>query len=95
MGVRSDPRARPRGLKHLYRRLACDPAFFSEMILLIFRADTEEAPADPDPVLVRYAEHALHLPKAERRLATSASATSSGMPRRVRTAYILMRRCAR
>lgn len=51
----------PEGLKHLYRRLARDPAFFSELIMLIFRADTEEAQADPDPVLVRYAEHALHL----------------------------------
>ncbi len=51
----------PEGLKHLHRRLARDPAFFSELIMLIFRADTEEAPADPDPELVRYAEHALHL----------------------------------
>jgi hypothetical protein len=51
----------PQGLKHLYRRLARDPAFFSELIMLIFRADTEEAPTDPDPELVRYAEHALHL----------------------------------
>jgi hypothetical protein len=51
----------PEGLKHLYRRLARDPAFFSELIMLIFRADIEEAPADPDPELVRYAEHALHL----------------------------------
>jgi hypothetical protein len=51
----------PEGLKHLYRRLALDPAFFSELIMLIFRARTDEAPADPDPELVRYAEHALNL----------------------------------
>lgn len=51
----------PEGLKHLYRRLARDPGFFTELVMLIFRADNEEAPADPDPELVRYAEHALKL----------------------------------
>lgn len=51
----------PEGLKHLYRRLSRDPAFFSELILLVWRARDEEAPADPNPEYVRYAEHALNL----------------------------------
>jgi hypothetical protein len=51
----------PQGLKHLYRRLGRDPDFFSELIMLTFRASTEETPADPDPELVRYAEHAMNL----------------------------------
>ena len=51
----------PEGLKHLYRRLARDAAFFSELVMLIWRGRTEEAPVDPDPEHVRYAEHALNL----------------------------------
>jgi hypothetical protein len=51
----------PEGLKHLYGRLARDPDFFVELIVLVFRGHTEQAPTDPDPELVRYAKHGMRL----------------------------------
>jgi hypothetical protein len=49
----------PEGLKHLHRRLAREPAFFVELVKVLYRPD-EGAPVeerDPDPDLARYAEH--------------------------------------
>jgi hypothetical protein len=51
----------PQALKHLHRRLSREPAFFVEIITLIFKADDQERAEEPDPEHVRYAQHAFRL----------------------------------
>ena len=54
----------PRRPRLLQKRLACDAAFFAEVVGLVFRARSEaraEDDAPPDPQLVRYAQHAYRL----------------------------------
>jgi hypothetical protein len=48
----------PEGLKHLHRRLAREPEFFVELLIVLFRPDQGgPSQGDPDPKLVRLAQH--------------------------------------